>query len=103
MVAAAASRGLHKATCLHRSLVLHGLLLRDGVPSELRIGVVKGRAGLGLEAHAWIEVGGTVVGEVEEWHRTFIPLEKVVPREREGASAGSRGQGSPRVVMDGIG
>jgi hypothetical protein len=47
-------------TCLSRSLALQWLLARRGIASDVRLGarIVDGR----LEAHAWVERGGTVVG-----------------------------------------
>jgi hypothetical protein len=44
------------ATCLRRSVVLHGLLERRGVPSRVCFGVAKN--GVGLDAHAWVECDG---------------------------------------------
>ena len=57
--------------CLERSLVLGYLLRRRGHDAQLKIGVRKrdsatlDRSGTvsGIEAHAWIEVGGAVVGD----------------------------------------
>lgn len=43
------------ATCLRRSLVLHGLLARRGVASRVCFGVAKN--GIVLDAHAWVECG----------------------------------------------
>jgi hypothetical protein len=47
------------ATCLRRSLVLHGLLERRGVPSRFCLGVAK--SGPTLDAHAWIECAGVTL------------------------------------------
>jgi hypothetical protein len=44
------------ATCLRRSLVLHGLLARRGAPSRVCFGVAKN--GDVLSAHAWVECAG---------------------------------------------
>ena len=44
------------ATCLRRSVVLHGLLERRGVPSRVCFGVAKN--GVVLDAHAWVECSG---------------------------------------------
>ena len=44
------------ATCLRRSVVLHGLLERRGVPSRVCFGVAKN--GVVLDAHAWVECAG---------------------------------------------
>ena len=44
------------ATCLRRSVVLHGLLERRGVASRVCFGVAKN--GVVLDAHAWVECAG---------------------------------------------
>ena len=49
------------ATCLRRSLVLHGLLARRGVPSRFCVGVAGN--GPSLAAHAWINCNGIVTEE----------------------------------------
>ena len=61
-----------RAQCLHRSLVLHAWLRRDGLPSELRIGVR--RDGTALSAHAWVELDGEVVNDEAAWVARFAPL-----------------------------
>lgn len=47
--------------CLERSVALHALLRRAGIPSELRIGI--GTTDPKVEAHAWIEVAGIPVND----------------------------------------
>ncbi|MDH3734023.1 MAG: lasso peptide biosynthesis B2 protein [Gemmatimonadota bacterium] len=61
-----------KVTCLVKALALRGMLARRGQPSGVRLGVA--RNGLGLDAHAWVEVPG--VGEFGRagQHLDFIPL-----------------------------
>jgi len=54
------SRLVPAATCLPQALAARVMLERRGVPNELCIGVAKANAGM-LEAHAWVEVGDTVV------------------------------------------
>lgn len=61
-----------RARCLHRSLVLHRWLLRDGLASHLRIGVRK--EGNLLRAHAWVEVDGRAVHEHPGALAAFTPL-----------------------------
>lgn len=61
-----------RAQCLHRSLVLHGWLRREGLPSRLRIGVRK--EGAELKAHAWVELGNEVVNDYPESIAAFVPL-----------------------------
>jgi hypothetical protein len=68
-----ARRGLTRPQCLVRSLALCRLLERSGEPgSVLRVGVR--RTDTGFAAHAWVEVGGEVLGD-EAWHvQTFAPI-----------------------------
>src|SRR5205085_3709692 len=61
MVRVASERGIARGTCLTRALTLWWMLRRRGIDAELRIGVRKGEAS--MDAHAWIEVRGTVVGD----------------------------------------
>ena len=61
-----------RGQCLHRSLVLHRWLRREGLPSELRIGVRK--EGSELKAHAWVELGGQAVNDAPAAVAAFIPL-----------------------------
>lgn len=70
----AASSILPGATlCLPRSLVLEAVLCRSGRPAELRIGLAP-RAGRGRpEAHAWVELDGSAVGENPSRY-TALPL-----------------------------
>lgn len=61
--------GLYPGNCLSRSLTLWWLLRRQGVDSELRIGVriVAGR----FQAHAWIEYAGQPLYEVQDVHQHY--------------------------------
>ena len=67
--------GLYPGNCLSQSLTLWWLLRRQGVESELRIGVrtVAGR----FQAHAWIEYQGQPLHEVQDvrQHYTAFPNE----------------------------
>ena len=51
-------------TCLDRSLTLHWILNRRGVPAKLRIGV--GKFQEGFQAHAWVEVCNELLGETAD-------------------------------------
>jgi hypothetical protein len=56
-------------TCLTQALAAHVLLRRQGYPTLLHIGVLKGEEGR-LEAHAWLKSGDKVViggGELERF------------------------------------
>jgi len=64
--------GLHPGNCLSRALTLWWLLRRQGVTSELRIGVrmVEGR----FQAHAWLEYNGQPLHEapnIRQHYATF--------------------------------
>lgn len=64
LVQGAAVWSLHAPTCLHRSLTLWWLLGRQGIASELRIGVRKEQGR--FEAHAWVEREGVALnGELD--------------------------------------
>jgi len=49
-----------RPTCLAKALVVLSLLKRRGLPAQLVVGVTKARGP--LEGHAWVELGGAVVG-----------------------------------------
>jgi hypothetical protein len=63
---------LVRARCLHRSLVLHRWLRRQGLPSQLRIGVSKSAGA--FAAHAWVEMDGLVVNDRALAVYAFTPL-----------------------------
>src|SRR5262249_38228377 len=66
---AATSRYVPYATCLTQAMATRVLLGRLGPHSPLRIGVVRSARGR-LEAHAWVESGGTIiVGAVSDLAR----------------------------------
>jgi len=69
-MAAAAHPGAVR--CLPRALALARLLAARGHAARVRIGVRK--EGVGLAAHAWVEVGGAPVGEPEAIEARFLPL-----------------------------
>jgi hypothetical protein len=63
----------HRANCLERSLVLWWLLRRVGIESVIRFG---GRfEDAGFTGHAWVEVGGVVVGDLKDVSSRFLPFE----------------------------
>ena len=65
-------------TCLVRALALADLLARAGVPHALiRVGVR--RDGDALDAHAWVELDGRVVGDDPDVARRFTPVGSVAP------------------------
>ncbi|MBE2261869.1 MAG: lasso peptide biosynthesis B2 protein [Burkholderiaceae bacterium] len=69
-LAAIASRhGAVEATCLRRSLLLHGWLRRRGLRPALQLGV-KEREG-SFQAHAWIELEGQRLLPSDEGYKPF--------------------------------
>ena len=65
--------GLVHCSCLAKSLTLWWLLGRQGIASELRIGIRKDNEK--LEAHAWIERDGAALNEPEEHHRHYAAFD----------------------------
>ena len=76
MVRAATRDGLGRPNCLSRSLVLWWLLVRQGLPAELRIGARKKEDA--LEAHAWVELAGIVLGEDDDPHTLYAAFHQPV-------------------------
>jgi hypothetical protein len=72
LVDVAARHHLRPMRCLQRSLVLQALLSRQGLPSDLRIGVR--RYSDRLDAHAWLEQSGRPLFETLEIRDGFTPL-----------------------------
>ena len=67
-----------RSSCLVRALALADLLAREGVPDSLiRLGVR--RDGAAIDAHAWVELDGRVVGDDPDVVRRFAPLGAVTP------------------------
>jgi Transglutaminase-like superfamily len=73
MEAAAARNLFFRPNCLERSLVLWWLLCSRGIRAELRIGARK--QARTFEAHAWVESGGSVIGDPGETHLHFAPFD----------------------------
>lgn len=70
----AARHSFLPATCLTRSLLLGWLLRRQGISSELRIGV---RMADGqFQAHAWLECGGVPVNDTMGAIREFAVFDQ---------------------------
>ena len=74
MVRAAADHGPFHGNCLRQSVALWWLLRRQGIDSELRIGVRKTDAR--LEAHAWIEWRGRALNQGTDMRQRFAAFEK---------------------------
>jgi hypothetical protein len=69
MVNAADRHGLVHPSCLAKSLTLWWLLARQGIPSQLRIGIRKEEQK--FEAHAWVERDGAALNEPDEHHHHY--------------------------------
>ena len=69
MVHAAERHGLVHPTCLALSLTLWWLLERQGIESQLRVGIRKENGK--FEAHAWVERDGAALNEPEEQHHHY--------------------------------
>jgi hypothetical protein len=76
MVGAAARHGPCPAKCLPQSLTVWWLLRRQGVPSNLHIGVR--RDGAELKAHAWVEHAGRVLNDHADVGRHFARFEQAI-------------------------
>lgn len=72
-----------RPACLERSMALRYLLRRRGYAARLRIGVRKrgetaeesSNSTAAIEAHAWVEVDGEVVGDRADVDQRFLPFE----------------------------
>jgi hypothetical protein len=84
-IAWAARCNLPRAQCLHRSLVLHRWLREEGLPSQLRIGVLK--EGNRLKAHAWVELADAIVNDRRTATRVFTPLRQSAMSTSIGSSS----------------
>ncbi len=68
-----------EATCLQRSVALCWWLRLRGVDATLRLGVLKA-GDARIQAHAWVEVNGEVVGDRPEAVGLFVPLSRGTAR-----------------------
>jgi hypothetical protein len=68
----AASHGLYKANCLHQSLALYSFLRQMGLSARLQIGVLP--TSKPLNAHAWVELEGTPLGQAITEYQPFPGL-----------------------------
>jgi hypothetical protein len=72
-----AANTLGPDNCLSKSLLLDWLLHRQGIESELRIGVelLSGR----LSAHAWVEVDGVPINDRADIAQSYAPFAAIAP------------------------
>jgi hypothetical protein len=73
MVRAAVRHSAGHPTCLEESLALWWLLGRQGIATELRIGVRKHDEK--FEAHAWVERAGAALNEPESLHEHYTAFD----------------------------
>ncbi|MFH1130055.1 MAG: lasso peptide biosynthesis B2 protein [Pseudomonadota bacterium] len=59
--------------CLTKALVAQTMLKRNGLESQLRIGVMRSK-GDRLDAHAWVECCGRIVVGAEKDLNRYVPL-----------------------------
>ena len=78
MVRAAERYAVARVTCLQESLLLWYLLQRQGIPAAIRIGVWKPEGK--FEAHAWVELNGIALNQVDEQHRHYLPFDSDFPQ-----------------------
>lgn len=67
------------ANCLKKSLVLWVLLRRQGIASDLRIGVRLEEGN--FEAHAWVEGDGFVLNDAPDVRQRFAMFDRVIDAE----------------------
>lgn len=79
MVKAAVRHSFGQPSCLEESLTLWWLLARQGISSEVRIGVRK--EATKFEAHAWVEREGMALNEPEGKHQHYAAFEGEFGRE----------------------
>lgn len=63
-----------KGNCLSRSIVLHRLLIKNGISSKLCIGV---RSKPKFKAHAWVEHKGRPLNADPKVHRNYQVIENL--------------------------
>jgi hypothetical protein len=60
--------------CLARSLALHGLLRRHGLPAELQLGAASRNSTGRPQFHAWVTSGGRTIPVGMDSSGEFVPL-----------------------------
>jgi hypothetical protein len=73
MVNVADRHGLVHPSCLAKSLALWWLLGRQGIPSQLRVGIRKESEK--FAAHAWVERDGKALNEPEQHHHHYAAFD----------------------------
>lgn len=65
--------------CVPRSMVLRDMLRKNGIASNIKIGVKT--VNLDLHSHAWVEVYGEAIGEKDGLKSSFKTIDKVPFKE----------------------
>ena len=76
MVRSAGRYGIGHRSCLEISLALWWLLARQGISSDLRVGIRKD--GGKFEAHAWVECAGAALNETETNQHHFAAFDSAL-------------------------
>jgi len=72
----AAKYGIFRPACLVQAIAIQRLLTADGIQGAIiRVGVKQ--ANEGMEAHAWVELEGDVIGDSLAHVREFAPLNEL--------------------------
>lgn len=74
-------------SCLRRSLLTVWLLRSAGVRCDLVSGV--GRGDTGWQGHAWVEVDGVPLRQIEDVHEQYSAFREQLSRRHEGAGTPS--------------
>ena len=72
----AAKYGIFRPACLVQAIAIQRLLSADGIQGAIiKVGVKQAEAG--MEAHAWVELEGDVIGDSLAHVREFAPLNEL--------------------------
>lgn len=82
IVTIAAQRGLYKATCLRKSILIWWFLRKENIPSDICFGVRM--VNRKLDAHAWVECNGIVVNDSPSVVEKFDAMSDVFPPTKSG-------------------
>lgn len=72
----AAKYGIFRPACLVQAIAIQRLLAADGIQGAIiKVGVKQAEEG--MEAHAWVELEGDVIGDTLAHVREFAPLNEL--------------------------
>jgi hypothetical protein len=91
---AAAARTPWQSTCLAQAFAASGMMRLRGVPATISLGVAKNASPAdGLEAHAWLSCGETILTG-EAGHKRYLIIAQFSPRKSPTAPRQSFGRQS---------